>query len=89
MEMGITGIINGIKGIMKMIMDIIKRGETGIEERWGETNMIIHNTTKEDLKIIPIQTGTGTGDFIGCLKMVTEINNSSYINPTIVGFIIS
>ena len=89
MEMGITGIINGIKGIMKMIMDIIKRGETGIEERWGETNMIIHTTTKEVLKIIPIETGTGTGDFIGCLKMVTEINNSSYINPTIVGFIIS
>ena len=33
MEMGITGIITGIKGIMKMTMDIIKRGATGIEGR--------------------------------------------------------
>ena len=33
MEMGITGIINGIKGIMKMTIYIIKRGGTGTEGR--------------------------------------------------------
>lgn len=68
----------GITEVIKMIMGIKKTETTGIEVIGGEeNNMIIHATTKEGMKNIPIETGTGAGFFIIGMAEVTEINNAA------------
>jgi hypothetical protein len=85
----VTGIINGITEILQMIMDIIKTEITGIEEIWGEINIIIQVIIKEDLAIIHLGPGAENQGTIECIVMGIETNNPSYINPAIVGFFIS
>ena len=67
-----------ITEIIKMIMGIKKTEITGIEMMGGEgNNMIIHAATKEGMKNIPIETGTGAGFFTTGMTEVTEINNAA------------
>jgi hypothetical protein len=42
-------------------------------------------TIKEEMKMIPIEAGT---ELIEITVMMTETNNTSYINPSFAGFII-
>jgi len=73
MIMEVTGIISGTTGIMKMSMDVTTTDTIRTKEIWGEINMVIHATTNGDLKIIHI--GPGPQGTIGCIVMITEINN--------------
>jgi len=75
MTLSLPGIFknSGTTGIMKMSMDVTTTDTIRTKEIWGEINMVIRATTNGDLKIIHI--GPGSQGTIGCIVMITEINN--------------